>query len=281
MKIVRKIKELRSLISGFEGNTGFIPTMGYLHEGHSELIRTSIRENDNTIVSIYVNPVQFGEGEDLDKYPRDTERDIDILNSLGVNILFIPDNEEIYPYGYKTFVNVREMDEELCGQSRPGHFTGVATIVLKLLNIIDPECIYLGKKDAQQLIILKKMISDLNLNINVRGIDIRRDNEGLALSSRNSYLSDKGRKSALALSESLKYAGYLINENSVTDVELIKKKMAEILLKNKNIAIDYIEIVSLNDLKKIKKIDLKNSLIAVAGYVEGVRLIDNLIFGEI
>ena len=153
MKIVNKIIDLKKVISEKKGNRGFVPTMGYLHEGHSELIRKSISENDITIVSIYVNPVQFGEGEDLEKYPRDIESDIDILRSLGVNILFLPDNEEIYPKGYKTFISVNEMDKVLCGSSRPGHFTGVTTIVLKLINIVGPDCIYFGKKDAQQLII--------------------------------------------------------------------------------------------------------------------------------
>jgi len=153
MKIVNKIIDLKKVISEKKGNRGFVPTMGYLHEGHSELIRKSISENDITIVSIYVNPVQFGEGEDLEKYPSDIESDIAILRSLGVNILFLPDNEEIYPKGYKTFISVNEMDKVLCGSSRPGHFTGVTTIVLKLINIVGPDCIYFGKKDAQQLII--------------------------------------------------------------------------------------------------------------------------------
>jgi len=281
MKIVKKIKDLRSHISGMEGNTGFVPTMGYLHDGHSDLIRTSIRDNDNTIVSIFVNPEQFCEGEDLDRYPMDMERDIDILNTLGVNVLFLPDKMEIYPSGYKTFVTVREMDEVLCGRSRPGHFTGVATIVLKLINIIEPHYVYFGKKDAQQLIILKQMISDLNISSEVKSVDIRRDLDGLALSSRNSYLSEKGRKSALVISESLKYAEYLINEKRITDAGIIKKNIADLILKIGDVEIDYIEIVSLRNLEDLDKINLNSTLIAIAAYIEGVRLIDNIIFGEI
>ncbi len=264
-----------------EGKTGFVPTMGYLHEGHSELIRNCIRDNDNTVVSIYINPEQFGEGEDLDKYPRNIERDIDILCSLGVNILFIPDNNEIYPSEYKTFVNVRELDEVLCGKSRPGHFTGVATIVLKLLNIIGPQSVYFGKKDAQQLVILKKMITDLNIKTEVKSVDIKRDQDGLALSSRNSYLSETGRNNALILSRSLNHAEFLINEKKVTDVELIKKEMFEMISEIGEVKTDYIEIVSLNNLNSIDKIDPGSTLIAIAAYVEGVRLIDNLILGEI
>ncbi len=281
MRILNKIKDLKRVLSTGTGNIGFVPTMGYLHEGHSELIRKSISENDITIVSIYVNPVQFGEGEDLEKYPRDIERDIDILRSLGVNVLFLPDNKEIYPKGYKTFVSVNEMDKVLCGSSRPGHFTGVATIVLKLINIVDPDCIYFGKKDAQQLIILKRMVKDLNLDVNIKSVDTKRERDGLALSSRNSYLSDEGRKSALAISGALRYARSLILDNKVTDAELIKKEIRSMILKDKKIEIDYVDILSLNELKKTDKIDLKNSLIALAVYVEGVRLIDNLIFGEL
>lgn len=282
MKIIKKISDLRKEISGFNiGETGFIPTMGYLHEGHEELIKKSINENQITIVSIFVNPVQFGEGEDFKKYPRDQNRDVTILTSLGVDLLFLPDKSEIYPEGFRTYVNVDEMDKVLCGKSRPGHFKGVTTIVLKLINIISPDLIYLGQKDAQQLIILKKMIEDLNIKTEVRSVAVIREKSGLALSSRNSYLTDSGRKSALILSESLILAKNEIIEENITDAGSIQKKITDHILSERSVKIDYVEIVSLIDLKRVKEIDLRKTLVACAVYVEGIRLIDNFILGEL
>lgn len=282
MKTIKQISNLRIEISGFNtGKTGFVPTMGYLHEGHEELIKKSISENQFTIVSIFVNPAQFGEGEDFKEYPRDFERDVHILNSLGVDLLFLPDRSEIYPEGFKTYVNVEELDKVLCGRSRPDHFKGVTTIVLKLMNIISPDHIYLGRKDAQQLILLKRMIEDLNIKTEIRGVNIVREKNGLALSSRNSNLTPTGKKSALVLSESLVIAKNEILEKNIRDAKSIKKKITDHILSEGNVEIDYVEIVSLSDLKRIGDIDLENTLVACAVRVEGIRLIDNFILGEL
>lgn len=281
MKIIKRVAELRSALSDPDGDVGFVPTMGYLHEGHIDLIKKSVLQNPRTVVSIFINPKQFGEGEDFEKYPRDAERDREILESHGTDILFMPESDEIYPPGYSTYVSVAGMDQVLCGRSRPGHFTGVATIVLKLVNMVEPRFLYLGKKDAQQLVILKKMLRDLNVNTEIRAVETRRARDGLALSSRNSYLSDRGRNSALAISGALKMARSLITKRKILDPEIIREKMLEVLGEARDVEPDYVELVSLQTLKKIERIDVNGTLIAIAAYVEGVRLIDNTIFGEI
>ncbi len=282
MEVINKIIELKKIISELSGRSiGFVPTMGFLHKGHESLIRESLNDNDVTIVSIFVNPTQFGENEDFDDYPRDFKKDYKILNGLGVQILFNPDNREIYPPGFCSSVKVEKLDEKLCGKSRPGHFTGVTTIVLKLLNIVSPDTIYLGKKDAQQLIIVKKMVDDLNINVNVKGVDIVRGEDGLALSSRNSYLSEKGRKAALVLSKAFRMAKNEICKNNILNTFFLKKMMVEFIRKEKSVKIDYIEIVSLDKLEDLKEVDKSNTLVAGAIFVENVRLIDNFILGEL
>ncbi|MEN8152622.1 MAG: pantoate--beta-alanine ligase [Acidobacteriota bacterium] len=283
MKLIRKISDLRESLKTYDdkSSTGFIPTMGFLHEGHLSLIKKSISENDVTIVSIFVNPIQFGPEEDFGTYPRDLKKDTILLESFGVDILFHPEKEEIFPENFNTTVKVSELDNVLCGASRPGHFDGVTTIVMKLFNIIDPDIAYFGQKDAQQLIIIKKMTMDLNLDVKLKSIPVVREKDGLAMSSRNIRLSEKGRKSANILNRALKISKETIVNNKVFDPDLIKELIRKMIESEKSIIIDYIEIVSLDLLEKIKKIDMNNTLVAVAINIDGVRLIDNFILGDI
>lgn len=283
MNLIRNISLLRTALKKIvdNGSIGFVPTMGFLHEGHVKLIKKSISENETTIVSIYVNPTQFGPKEDFSVYPRNLEKDKILLESLGVDILFYPENKEIYPENFLTKVNVSELGEVLCGKSRPGHFEGVATIVLKLFNIINPDFAYFGQKDAQQLIIIKKMVEDLNLKVKVKSLPTVREEDGLALSSRNIKLSDEGRKSAAILNRSLKNAEKIIINKSIRDSDVIRKGIKKMIESENSTRIDYVEIISLKGLKKIQNIDINNTLIATAIFIEGVRLIDNFILGDI
>ena len=284
MIIIRKIKELKEYLSGDENrykSVGFVPTMGFLHEGHIELIKKCRSENDISIVSIFVNPTQFGEGEDYQKYPRDLERDIEILKKYDTDILFAPDNKEIYPNEQFSFVNVLKFSDVLCGKSRPGHFTGVATVVLKLFNIVKPNRAYFGKKDAQQLIIIKQMVKDLNLDILIKSIPIVREESGLALSSRNNYLSGEEKEIASSLSKTLNRAKQMVLSEEMLDPEFLKKFIIKELKKQEKITIDYIEIRSLKTLEETLLIDKKNTLVAAAIFINGIRLIDNFILGEI
>ena len=192
MKIIETISDIKAIIriQKEKGRKiGFVPTMGYLHEGHMSLVKASLQDNDFTVLSIFVNPTQFGINEDLDKYPRSLERDSVMAEEAGVDVVFVPSNEEMYPKGYSTFVNVEGLTEILCGKSRPTHFRGVTTIVTKLFNIIEPNNAYFGQKDAQQATVIRKMVSDLNMNINIQVCPIVREKDGLAMSSRNIYLN--------------------------------------------------------------------------------------------
>lgn len=267
----RKLKEERK-----KGKSiGFVPTMGYLHEGHLSLVRESVKENDVTVVSIFVNPIQFGPGEDFNRYPRDIERDKKLLEKEGVDYLFFPSNEEMYPAGYKTFVEVNELGKKLCGKSRPGHFKGVTTVVLKLFNIVQPDRAYFGQKDAQQAIIIKKMVQDLNLDVEIVVMPIVREEDGLAMSSRNVYLDEDERKNATVLYRSLKEAEKLI-KGGEKDAEKIKNRMREIVMSYPKAVIDYIEIVDTEELNPVNPIKGK-VLIALAVYIGKARLIDNII----
>lgn len=267
----RKLKEERKRGKSI----GFVPTMGYLHDGHLSLVRQSVKENDLTVVSIFVNPIQFGPEEDFNRYPRDIERDKKLLEKEGVNYLFFPDNYEMYPTGYKTFVEVNELGKKLCGKSRPGHFKGVTTVVLKLFNIVQPDRAYFGQKDAQQAIIIKKMVKDLNLDVNIVVMPTVREEDGLAMSSRNVYLNEDERKNATVLYKSLKEAENLIKTGE-RDAEKIKNRMREIIMSYPKAMIDYIEIVDTEELNPVNP--LKGEvLIALAVYIGKARLIDNII----
>jgi pantoate--beta-alanine ligase len=287
MKIIQSVKGILEEKERYKNQTvGFVPTMGYLHKGHLSLVQQSKKENAFTVVSIFVNPIQFGPGEDFNRYPRDIKRDENLLKDLGVDLVFYPDSEEIFPPGFCTFVEVEEMGEVLCGKSRPTHFRGVTTIVLKLFNIVEPDNAYFGQKDAQQLIILNQMVKDLNLNITLRAMPIVRDVDSLALSSRNSYLSEFEREAATLLPKALNMAKEQINKG-LRKVSQIKEIIEHQLKKNPLITIEYIEVVSLDKLEDVSidsvgiEINTNNTLIAAAIKVGRTRLIDNFILGEI
>ncbi len=252
---------------------GLVPTMGALHEGHFSLIRCARKENDIVVVSIFVNPAQFGPGEDFRKYPRCVKKDIESCRKLGVDVVFLPNKEDMYPAGYCTFVNVNGLSEVLCGASRPGHFCGVATVIVKLLNIIRPDAVYMGQKDAQQAIIVSRLVDDLNFPVSVRVVPTVRQEDGLALSSRNAYLSGEERYEALVLYKALKLAETLI-KGGQRDAARIIGAMSRLIKKNKKAKIDYIGIVDCKSLKAVKKIK-SGDLIALAVKIGRTRLIDN------
>jgi len=282
MKIFETIDQLREELRKYKsGQTlGFVPTMGYLHQGHLSLVEQSKKENDVTVVSIFVNPAQFGPAEDFDSYPREAERDEHLLRKLAVDVVFYPAVKEIYPEGYATYVEVEKLGNVLCGKSRPTHFRGVTTVVLKLLNIVSPTCAYFGRKDAQQAIIIKKMAKDLNLDVVIQAMPIVRDPDGLALSSRNVYLSPEEREAALSLSRALKKAKTEI-EQGLRDASAIKEFIQKEISKYPLVTIDYIEVVTLDALDKTNTITLDNTLVAGAIWVGKTRLIDNFTLGEI
>ncbi len=281
MKVLTKINDLKKALNNESNKTiGFVPTMGYLHKGHLSLIKESLKENDITVVSIFVNPTQFSPNEDFTKYPRDITRDESLLNEIGTDYLFYPSIDEIYDKNHKTYILVEELSNKLCGKSRPTHFRGVTTIVIKLFNIVKPNNAYFGGKDAQQAIIIKRMTADLNLDVKIRTMPIVRDTDGLALSSRNVYLSPEERISAIKLNLSLTKARSMINKN-ILDTEEIKKSIKDVLSNDKHIKIDYIEIVDLTNLEPLKVINLNNTLVAIAAWVGNTRLIDNFVLGEI
>ncbi|MFA5437781.1 MAG: pantoate--beta-alanine ligase [Candidatus Omnitrophota bacterium] len=254
---------------------GFVPTMGALHEGHLSLIRKARKDNDIVVVSIFVNPKQFGPKEDLKKYPRPIKRDLALCRKAGVDFVFCPEFKQMYPDGFSTFVTVKGLSEVLCGKSRPGHFNGVATIVAKLLNIVQPGTLYLGQKDAQQAVILRRMIEDLHIPVKVQVMPIARSKDGLALSSRNAYLSEREKKDALVLSQSLKLAEFFI-KNGASDTKRIILKMRHVIENMQSAKIDYIEIVDPATLKPLKKV-AGSFLIALAVWIGKTRLIDNLL----
>lgn len=281
MKVITKINDLKKALKNEGNNTiGFVPTMGYLHKGHLSLIKESLKENDITVVSIFVNPTQFSPNEDFTKYPRDITRDENLLKEMGVDYLFYPSIDEIYDKNHKTYIIVEELSNKLCGKSRPTHFRGVTTIVLKLFNIVRPDNAYFGRKDAQQAIIIKRMTTDLNLDVKIRTLPIVRDVDGLALSSRNVYLSPEERMSAIKLNLSLTKAKSMI-DNNILNTEEIKNAIKDVLSNDNNIKIDYIEIVDLINLEPLKVINLNNTLVAIAAWVGNTRLIDNFVLGEI
>ena len=254
---------------------GFVPTMGALHEGHLTLIRTAKRFCDKVVVSIFVNPTQFGPKEDYKKYPRNFKKDSALLKKEGVNYNFLPSNISIYPEGYKTFVEVGDLGKILCGISRPDHFKGVATIVAKLFNIVKPDMAFFGAKDFQQQAIIRKMVQDLNMGIKIFTVPTVREQDGLAMSSRNAYLSEKERKTAPALYRALKYGKKLI-ESGRTDPKIVISKLRSLISKENLFKIDYIEIRDPATLEKLKKRRGK-ALIALAVYLGRTRLIDNIV----
>lgn len=274
--IVKTIREVRNQVQEWkkEGLTiGFVPTMGYLHEGHGSLIKKASSENDRVVVSIFVNPIQFGPNEDFETYPRDLEKDKELCKINGASLIFAPEASEMYPSKASTFVNVEGLTEGLCGEKRPGHFRGVCTVVSKLFNIVAPHRAYFGEKDAQQLAVIKKMVLDLNFDIEIIGCPIVREADGLAKSSRNTYLSSEERKAALVLSKSLTKAKEVIKAGE-KDTEKIKNIIASVINDEPLARIDYVEIVDSLTLKQVDEI-CNTVLVAIAVYIGKTRLIDN------
>ena len=280
MQIIKSIQEARDIIGQVKlkaKRIGFVPTMGALHQGHISLMEKSVCECDFTVVSIFVNPIQFVAGEDFEKYPRDILKDAKMVESAGVDLLFVPEAVEILGNNLLTYIDIEKLGDNLCGAKRPGHFRGVCTIVAKFFNIINPDSAYFGKKDIQQLHIIKKMTEDLNFDIKIIPCSIVREEDGLAMSSRNAYLSDEERSDAVVINQSLKEAIGLIDKGETSSnviIKMIEKKISKIGYAK----IDYVKIVnkSMEDVEKIEKGDI----IACAVFFGGARLIDNHIVGE-
>lgn len=278
MKIVNTITEVREIVKAWkkEGLTvGLVPTMGYLHEGHASLIKKASQENDRVVVSDFVNPIQFGPKEDLASYPRDIDRDATVCAEAGADVIFHPTADEMYFDDFSTFVDITGPSDELCGKSRPTHFKGVCTVVTKLFLIVAPDRAYFGQKDAQQLAVIKRMVRDLNFDIEIVGCPIIREADGLAKSSRNTYLSAEERKAAVILSKALKEGKELVlsgekNAQSVID------KITEIISSEPLARIDYVQVASFPQIKPVEVIDC-DILTAVAVYIGTTRLIDNFI----
>lgn len=276
MRIIDNIKEMQSCSEKLRkdgSSISFVPTMGALHNGHLKLIEEAKGLGDITIVSIFVNPAQFGPGEDLNNYPRDFDKDSERLNTMGVDILFFPKSTDMYPRDYKTYVEVEELQKLLCGQFRPGHYKGVATVVLKLFNIVKPHFAVFGEKDYQQLHIIKKMVIDLHLDITIVAHPLVREDDGLAMSSRNEYLNKDNRMRALSISRALSEIKDLF-DSGINDSVKLCKKGREILNNSSIEDIDYLDIVDKDNLITKDPV-VSGDIVAVAVRLEGARLIDN------
>lgn len=279
MRVINNIKETREQVKKWTRDglsVGFVPTMGYLHEGHKSLIEKAFSENDRVVVSIFVNPMQFGPKEDLSSYPRDLESDKKLCKDAGADIIFNPENTEMYFEDFSTYVDINGLSEELCGKSRPIHFRGVCTVVSKLFNIVPANRAYFGEKDAQQLAVIKRMVRDLDFDIEIIGCPIVREKDGLAKSSRNSYLSEEERKASVILSKSLNLGKSLLN-NGERDCEVIKNAITANLLKEKLAKIDYVQVVDCLSMEVVDKVE-KSILVAIAVKIGKTRLIDNFTF---
>lgn len=277
MKIVTSVPGMRTLARRWqrEGKRiGFVPTMGYLHEGHLSLVRESKARADVTVVSVFVNPTQFGPHEDFKKYPRDLEKDAVYLDRGGVDCLFHPDAAEVYPPGYRSYVEVQGLQDRLCGRSRPGHFRGVATVVLKLFEVVRPDLAFFGAKDAQQVLIIRRMAADLDLDVEVVTCPLVREPDGLALSSRNAYLSPEERKAALALSTGLRWAEKAVAAGE-RDAGRLVAGVRSVLEAEPLARIDYVEAVDPETLEPVAEIR-GEVLMALAVFIGPTRLIDNV-----
>jgi pantoate--beta-alanine ligase len=278
MEVIESISEMKNLVKDWKRqglSIGFVPTMGYLHEGHLALVRRAKELSDRVVVSIFVNPIQFAPGEDYQRYPRDLERDKALLEKEGVDVLFSPKVEEMYPPGFQTYVEVKELSSGLCGRYRSGHFVGVATVVLKLFNIVQPDIAVFGEKDYQQLKVIQRMVQDLNLDVKIISHPTVREEDGLAMSSRNTYLSPEERKSAIALYKALNLAEELINQGE-RRVATLKEKLKEFIESFPYTKVQYIEFVHPETLKEVERVD-EPTLLALAVFVGKARLIDNKI----
>jgi pantoate--beta-alanine ligase len=278
MKNVRMIDELREAVRASrasEERIGLVPTMGFFHEGHLSLMRRAVEENDIVVVSVFVNPRQFGPGEDFERYPRDPERDEALAKREGVHYLFSPPEEEMYPGGYMTAVEVKGLSGKLCGKTRPGHFSGVATVVAKLLNVCSPDSLYLGQKDAQQAVILKRMVNDLNMDVHVEIMPTVREEDGLAMSSRNRYLSPDERAQAPAFYRALLEAKQLAEEKGGSVLPVLEK-FKNRLASAGGMELEYVELVSCDKLEPLDRIE-GPAVLAGAVRLGKARLIDNVL----
>ena len=274
MQVVGPISEIRVLRRKLSGIVGFVPTMGYLHEGHLALVKQARMDNSTVIVSIYVNPAQFGPREDFGAYPREINRDLELLRGEGVDIVFVPSDEEMYPPEFSSWVDVEKVTERLEGASRPGHFRGVATVVAKLFNIVQPSRAYFGQKDAQQVMVIKRMVADLNMGVEVVVVPTVRESDGLAMSSRNIYLSSKERRAATILFKALTFARQL-GRGGEKDAGKIRRQMTALIQKEPLAQIDYVSIADAETLEELNLID-RPAVASLAVRIGKTRLIDNM-----
>ena len=279
MNIVKTISEVRNEVKNWRKqglSVGLVPTMGYLHEGHKSLIDRACKENDKVVVSVFVNPTQFGPGEDLATYPRDIQRDAALCEDAGAALIFNPEPEEMYFDDFHTYVTMESLSDELCGKTRPIHFRGVCTVVSKLLHIVAPDRAYFGQKDAQQLAIIKRMVRDLNFDIEIVGCPIVREADGLAKSSRNTYLNPEERKAALVLSKAVGLGQELIQKGE-RNADVIVEKMKQLIEEEPLAKIDYVQAVDAISIQPVAEIK-GTVLVAMAVYIGKTRLIDNFIY---
>ncbi|HLQ84330.1 MAG TPA: pantoate--beta-alanine ligase [Pseudogracilibacillus sp.] len=279
MKIIDNLKEMNQEILKHKNKTiGYVPTMGFLHDGHLSLIKESVKENELTILSIYVNPLQFGPNEDYETYPRDAERDKQLAKENGVDIIFMPTNDVMYPKPLTFSLKVTQKTDVLCGKDRPGHFDGVVTVLLKLFNIIQPKTAYFGMKDAQQLAIVYSFVEQFNIPVTIKGLETIREDSGIAKSSRNVYLTEKEKNLAKAIPESLMYGADLIKSKAYNATEVLEKVKKK-FLSTENENYEYLELLSFPDLEKITELN-STVIIAMAVKYKKARLIDNLIIDQ-
>jgi pantoate--beta-alanine ligase len=274
MQVVGTIPEIRTLRQQLSGSVGFVPTMGYLHEGHLALVKQARIENSAVIVSIYVNPTQFGPREDFGAYPRELNRDLESLQKEGVDIVFVPSDDEMYPPEFSSWVDVEKVTGRLEGASRPGHFRGVATVVAKLFNIVQPTRAYFGQKDAQQAAVIKRMVADLNLGMEIVVVSTVRESDGLAMSSRNVYLSPEERQAATILFRVLSLARQL-RQGGEKDAEKIRRQMTSLIKKEPLARIDYVSIADAETLEELNSVN-RPALASLAVRIGKTRLIDNI-----
>jgi pantoate--beta-alanine ligase len=277
MQVVETIGEIRKLRQSLGNSVGLVPTMGYLHEGHLALVKQARVENSVVVVSIYVNPPQFGPGEDFGTYPRDLCRDLELLEGEKTDIVFVPSDEEMYPPGFSSWVDVEKVTERLEGASRPGHFRGVATVCAKLFNIVQPTRAYFGQKDAQQVIVIKRMVADLNMNLEIVVVPTVRESNGLAVSSRNVYLNPEQRRAATVVSKALSLAKQLWQDGE-KDGDNIRQQMVWHIEEEALAQIDYVSIADADTLEELKMID-RPAVASLAVRIGKARLIDNVILG--
>ena len=282
MEVITSIEEIQELALRLEKEgkkIGFVPTMGYLHDGHLSLIDLIRERSDVLILSIFVNPTQFGAGEDLEKYPRDMERDLALCRERKVDYIFAPQTDDIYPEGASTYVSEEGVSRGLCGETRPTHFKGVTTICAKLFNLVRPAYVALGQKDAQQVVVLKRMIRDLHFPIEVVIGSTLREPDGLAMSSRNSYLNDRQKKDALLIHQALLAGKRLVDEKGIRNVDRVKAELMTVLRSGSFVRINYAEVVDRENMKPEKEIELGRSMLVIAVWVDNIRLIDNMSLG--